>query len=242
MDILHISKKMIAALAFMLVLGSCGEREIQETYLPQPDWLASAPVVTINTLAEINELWRSRERCCVSEKKLTKNNREFYASCYDMIARGAGTDETFKCMHLMSNGMPKPVRYELYNRILDEHYDHKSPTDNCVNCAPADKVTRTVRSLASLEYGNGQPQKAIDLIEKVFADRGSEISAFIQVESLALLAWFYEEQQSIPSEKYDWLKSAYETNRAILMPRSGSKYDLNRLGDRLAELSEMTEL
>ena len=239
---LHISLKLIPTLILILILGGCSEREILETYLPQPVWLASTPVVTINTLSEISELWRSRKRCCVSKKKLTKNNRELYASCYDMIARGAGTDETFQCVYLMSTGMSGDIRYQLYNRILDEHYDYKSPTNNCSNCAPADKVARTVSGLANLEYRDGKPQVAIDLIEKIVADRGSEISAFIQIETLVNLAWYYREQQSISTEKYNWLKTTYETNKKILMQRSGSKSDLHRLGDYLTELSKMTVL
>ena len=238
----HLDLKLIPALMCILLMAGCEEKEITETYLPQPDWLASTPVVTINTLSEISDLWKSRERCCVSEKKLTKNNREMYASCYDMIARGAGNDETFQCIYLMSTGMSSDIRYELYNRILNEHYEHKSPTNNCTNCAPADKVTRAVSRLASLEYSDGKPQVAIDLVEKIFADRGSEISAFIQVESLAKLAWYYEEQQHISTETYNWLKDTYEKNKAILLQRSGSKRDLKRLGDRILQLSEMTDL
>jgi len=239
---MKIHLKLIPVLIVILVLAGCEKPEILETYLPQPDWLASTPVVTINTLSEITDLWQSRERCCISKKKLTKNNREMYASCYNMIARGAGNDETFQCIYLMSHGMSSDIRYELYTRILHEHYDHKSPTDKCTNCAPADKVTRTVSRLASLEYSNGKPQVAIDLVEKIFADRGSDISAFIQVESLLKLAWYYEEQQHISTEKYNWLKAAYEKNKAILLQRSGSRRDLKRLGDRLLQLSEMTDL
>ena len=225
------NKSLLSCTLFVLVglmMGSCQQaRDIPETFLPEPEWLAKAPLVSLNSYDDINTLWRSRERCCVSKKKLERNKREFYASCHDLISRRPSKEAKFQCIYLMSTNMELSVRRTLQQYIVDHYYDYPARTDNCRNCSPADKLARAASDLASIYAYDGDTAGGIALLQRVIRDKQHQMTSFIELETLNRLAFLYKKQGFLTTGNLDQLQQALTRHKGDSSKRGAFSANYN---------------
>lgn len=187
----------------------------------RPDWFADKPAKVVSNIAEVQELWSSKKRCCVDKEILLENNREFFRGCYNGVINNF-TDEKLvvKCLSLMSStSKDKDQRYIMNNYIVDNYVDHKNDISKCVNCGTGDTVTRTIKTLARQELALGNASAAMDLLEGILRDR-NDAALWIQVEALEQLGELYLdneftlEQKDFINKRFDGLLKASESNKA----------------------------
>lgn len=193
-----------------------------ETFLPEPEWLASTRAPVVNTRDEVLELWQSEERCCIAERKLEKNERELYKSCYVAVAEHPRDDDlVVMCMNLMTYSVDRAQSYEIYSMMLERYADHKDIVSGCANCAPADTIARASLSLSRLEYLNDNIRAAITVLEEVLSRRLDEISPWVQAELYTTLAKHYagynatSEQVSTIREAWQRLDDLQQTDEPV---------------------------
>lgn len=190
----------------LFLFQSCvKERDIPETFLPIPDWLPNTEIVRLDTLEEVSGLWQSKDRCCIDKDELVKNQREFYASCYDLIARSPGPQIVFKCLYLMDNGMEKATRRHILDYIANNYYSIRTSTEHCANCSPSDDITRAIRQLAMMESQQGEHQMGIARLKKLLHDKTGDITDWVELEVLESLAYIYTRTPAIEQRDLDFL-------------------------------------
>ncbi|MEE9319462.1 MAG: hypothetical protein V3U76_03355 [Granulosicoccus sp.] len=197
----------------VVLLSGCSQDtpETQaETFLPEPEWLASIRAPVVNTRDEVLALWQSEERCCIAERKLEKNEREFYKSCYVAVAEHPQDDGlVVMCMNLMTYSVKRAQRREIHHLILERYADHRDIITGCANCAPADTIARVSHGLSRTEYSDGNKRLAITLLEDILIQRQDEISPWVQTEMYTTLAKHYAGNNAT-SEQVSTIKEAWQ--------------------------------
>ncbi len=213
-----------ALLAVVVALAGCDADPPAAPELPEnrfqrqmekPDWLDDVDAPRVATADEVSALWRSKKRCCIAERKLRANNREFYKACYLAIGEHFDDEElVVKCLWLMTSGAEGDQRRQIRQYLVDHHFEYRGRTDNCANCAPADTVARVSRSLALDRLAAGRAQEASAVIERVLDERLDETSPWVQVELYESLARAYLELEATEARAAR-LQTAYERLRAM---------------------------
>lgn len=175
----------------------------------------------LNSVGELDTLWRGKKRCCVDEDTLLANNREFYKACYEGIVNNAENEElVVKCLWLMDIGADNSQRIDI-NRFLVENFrDHKNSVDRCGNCSPGDTVARATKDLARMERAEGQTDQAINLLEDLLDRRGGEVSLWVQTEIYEMLGGLYL-KSAVSNERKDRINTAYNRLSAARREDSG---------------------
>ncbi len=237
----------IAVLVALLAACDADPPEVPEQLLAnpfqrqmeKPAWLDDVEAPRVTTADEVSALWRSKKRCCVSERKLLANNREFYKACY--VAIGEHFDDealVVKCLWLMTAGAEGDQRRQIRQYLVDHHFGYRGRTDNCANCAPADTVARVSRSLAHDRLGAGRAREASGIIERVLDERLEEISPWVQVELYESLARAYLEA-GITEARATRLQAAYERLSALAASDEPVARRMDRLEAAYREASEL---
>ena len=221
------------------LLSACTDHSLDvETFLPEPEWIDSVKLVELSSAADVSQLWRSKKRCCISEGKLKKNQREFYKACYVAVARNPADKELVaKCLQLMDSGMEPAVRRLINEHFVSNYLYFESPIDRCSNCLPADPIANASRELAWLEYRSDNPYKAIEVVKNVLRVRMEEISPFVQMNLYVALAHFYT-TTGYSDEELKALLAARDRLRAHVKSRGASKHNFKDLERNISELLE----
>lgn len=177
--------------------------------IPKPDWFDSVVAPNLNSIEEIDTLWRGKKRCCIDKNILLDNNREFYKACYNAMINNPENEElVVKCLWLMDTGADGKQRTDIKRYLVNRYGTHKNSVSGCVNCAPADTVARVTHELANTEKYAGDIDGAIRMLEKLFDYRGGEISLWIQTEIYQTLGRFYI-ASAVTEERKERLQTAY---------------------------------
>ena len=177
--------------------------------IPKPDWFYSVLAPDLNSISEIDSLWRGKKRCCVAESILLDNNREFYKSCYNAIINNPDNEKlVVKCLWLMDTGADGNQRTDIKRFLVNSYGTHKNSVVGCVNCAPADTVARVTQELANVEKYSGNIDAAIRMLENLFDYRGGEISLWIQTEIYQTLGKLYM-SSAVTETRKERMKNAY---------------------------------
>ncbi len=202
-------------------LCACDNGESFESKIPQPAWYDSIELVELNSVGELDTLWRGKKRCCIDESTLLANNREFYKACYEGIVNNSENDElVVKCLWLMDVGADKDQRIEM-NRFLVENFgNHKNSVKRCSNCSPGDTVARVTKDLARMENAQGQIDHAIYLLEELLDNRRGEVSHWVQIEIYEVLANMYL-SSVVTNERKDRINSAYNRLSSVRREDNG---------------------
>ena len=221
------------------LLSGCNDHSTDvETFLPKPEWLDSVGAPVLNSVDDVTTLWRSKKRCCISDRKLKNNQQEFYKACYVAVATHS-KDQLLvaKCLQLMDSGMDEDVRYRINKHFVDNYFELKSPIDRCSNCLPADPIARSSRDLAWQESRRGNPQSAINIAQRVLDERIDEISPHVQLNLYAALAYFYAET-GYSAEQLSSLKQARDRLLPYKDANGASKGNFKTFNRYLGDLLE----
>lgn len=226
-------------LTVVSVLTACADHSVDvETFLPEPEWIDSVKVVELSSAEDVSQLWRSKKRCCINERKLKNNQREFYKACYVAVARNPADNALVaKCLQLMDSGMEPEVRRQINAHFVSNYFYFESPIDRCSNCLPADPIANASRELAWLEFRANNPHKAIEVVKNVLRARMEEISPFVQMNLYVALAHFYT-TTGYSDEELKALLAARDRLRAHVKSRGASKHNFKDLERNIGELLE----
>ena len=231
--------RIFIAFVAVLLLGGCKDHSTDvETFLPKPAWVDSIDAPILNTVEDVSTLWQSKKRCCVNKWTLQNNQREFYKACYVAVATHS-QDQLLvaKCLQLMDNGMERDVRYQIHQHYLDKYFYLKSLVDRCFNCSPADPLVNVVLNLAWIENYNDNPQRAIDIVQRVLDERIEEISPYRQMSLYEVLARFYR-KTGYSAEQLIVLKAARDRLRDHKDENRAATYNFKTLEKHLSDLLE----
>ena len=196
-------------ISLFAILYACSDGENFESKIPKPAWYNSIDLVELNSVDELDTLWRGKKRCCTDESTLLANNREFYKACYEGIVNNADNEElVVKCLWLMDVGADKDQQIEIDRFLVKNFSDHRNSVERCVNCSPGDTVARVTKDLARMEKSQGQTDHAISLLEDLLDSRRGEISLWVQTEIYQVLGDMYLSSE-VSNERKDRINSAY---------------------------------
>jgi hypothetical protein len=215
----------LALVVSAALLGACGNdasptpeeipANLFQRQIEKPTWFATLEVPSLSTANELDELWRSKRRCCIDERTLVANNREFYKACYEAIGRHFDDHVlVVQCLWLMDAGAEGDQRRQIKQFLVEHYFDHDNRVDNCANCSPADTVARVSRELALLHLRAGRPDEASRLLERVIDERQGKISPWVQTEIYGSLARIYQASEVTEVRKAR-LRTAYERLSAL---------------------------
>jgi len=156
----------------------------------KPAWWNTVEAPALATEAEVDTLWRSKQRCCIDAAQLDRNNREFFKACYKTVeSRPADERAAVKCLWLMDIAVPDKKTIKEF--LLANYYGHMANTTNCANCAAGDIVARVANDLAAQYEWAGKTAAAIELVEHALDERGKEVSIWAQAELYIHLGKLY---------------------------------------------------
>jgi len=163
----------------------------ESSIVPYFDWFEDIDAPQINNRKELNEIWRLKSRCCDDQSK--KNNREFYKACYIGLQNNPeDKDLEAHCLWLMDVALENREQFITHNELfLDKYFYFDKPTDNCINCEPANTSARIAEQLARMYSQNKQLDKAIHLLERMNDERADETSDWVLAENTTQLAELY---------------------------------------------------
>lgn len=228
------------AVAIVLTLMGCNERfdEVPETFLDEPAWLASTQAPTLESREDVLTLWQSEKRCCDDDQALFDNAKVLYKACYMAIANDSGNrDLVAQCLKLMTHQMPAPIVRTIHGHYLENYFDYRAPTDDCVNCLPGDHIARVSQDYArSIAYA-GNHKGALARLQHVLDKRGNEISPFIKMDLHANMAWYYQ-KSSFDKEDLAALQQAYTDLEPQPQSSRGVHQTYARFGKAIERLRE----
>ena len=217
-------------LCAVFAVAACAEREeIPETFLAAPDWLAATKAPAVSSVEEVLALWQSEKRNDSDREALFEKAKVMYKACYMAIANDPGNhDLVTQCLVLMSHQMPRDITRVNDRYFIDNYFEHKARTDNCVNCLPADDLARVSRSYArGISYA-GNYKGALATIMKVLDERGDEVSPYLQMELYDNIAWYYH-KSSFTAGELDNLEAAYQRLQPPQDSNGGTRSNYERL-------------
>lgn len=198
-----------------------------EQHIKRPHWYTAVEAPALNTIEELDQLWRSKKRCCIDKDILVANNREFYKGCYQGIVNNPKFEElVVKCLWLMGAGADRKQKKLIKYYLVDNYGLHENDTSRCANCAPADTVARVTHDVARIEHGKENTDGAIELLEEVLNRRGSQISPWVQTEMYTTLGQYYL-STTVSTERAQNITRAYQRLAAIATKDNGV---VNRIG------------
>jgi len=156
--------------------------------IPQPAWWDSVPrsALAINSLGDLLSVWQSGTNDEPSRQrfyKLTYQAILDHSGDEDLIAEGIG---------LMAYVVDSDDRFSLLKFGVDHFFSYDQRTDNCANCMVGDTVGEMVRDLAGAYISRGEPEAAIQIIQRLVDERGSDISAYnlaLTFETMSRAYW-----------------------------------------------------
>ena len=180
-----------------------------KTAIRKPAWFERVEAPLLSHSGEVSQLWQSKPRCCIDEKQLQANNREFYKACYQAIVNHPADElMVVKCLWLMDSGSDLKQRKLIKSYLVENYFYHENSTEGCVNCAPADTVSRVARELALIKVREGELEFAISLLERVLDERHAQISPWVLTEIYTSLAEIYLKAQ-LDDQRMQRVRTAY---------------------------------
>ena len=182
--------------------------------IKKPEWLGGVSATTVNNEEELDNLWRSKKRCCL-ESEVIADNRAFYKACTDAIARNPNDESlVVKCLWLMPVA-DSDNRIDVYRLLLSRYPNHKASVRDCVNCNSGDVIARATQEVAV--YDSMSPDKlesAIEMLEKVLEKRGSDTSTWVKLEIYRDLGGMYL-RSGVTEQRKQRLNDAYKEFEGI---------------------------
>jgi hypothetical protein len=142
--------------------------------IPQPAWWDSVPrsALAINSLGDLLSLWQSGTNDEPSRQR-------FYKLAYQAILDHSGDDDLAAvAIGLMAYVADSHDRLPLLKFGVDHFFSYKQRTDICANCMVGDTTGEMVRDLAETYIADGNPEAAVQIIERLVREREADISAY----------------------------------------------------------------
>jgi hypothetical protein len=142
--------------------------------IPQPAWWddVAAGTPAINSYGDLMGAWQSAGDDTISRER-------FYKAAYQGVVDHPGDQHlAATAIDVMAYGADVDDRLALLTFGVDHFFSYNQRTDNCANCQVGDAIGTIVRDLAEADIARGQPQAAIDLIQRLVVERGRDVSAY----------------------------------------------------------------
>jgi hypothetical protein len=156
--------------------------------IPRPAWWDSVPrsALAINSLGDLLSVWQSGTNDEPSRER-------FYKLAYQAILDHSGDDDLAAvAIGLMAYVTDSHDRLPLLKFGVDHFFSYKQRTDICANCMIGDTTGEMVRDLADAYIASGNPEAAVQIIERLVREREADISAYnlaLTFETLSRAHW-----------------------------------------------------
>jgi tetratricopeptide (TPR) repeat protein len=165
--------------------------------IPQPAWWDSVPrsALAINSLGDLLSVWQSGTNDEASRQrfyKLTYQAILDHSGDEDLIAEGIG---------LMAYVADSDDRFSLLKFGVDHFFSYDQRTNNCANCMIGDTVGEMVRDLAGAYISRGEPEAAIQIIQRLVDERESDVSAYNLALTFETMSRAYWEMKDVDGAK-----------------------------------------
>jgi len=142
--------------------------------VPQPAWWDNVPpsALAIHSLSDLLAIWQSGTNDEASR-------RRFHKLAYQAILDHPDDEHLVAtAIHLMAYTADSSDRFALVKFGVDHFFSYNQRTDNCANCKIGDTSGEMVRDLAEAYISRGEPDDAIQVIERLVRERDTDISAY----------------------------------------------------------------
>jgi hypothetical protein len=161
--------------------------------IPQPAWWDSVPpsALAINSLGDLMSVWQtsaSEEPARQRFYKLTYQAILDHSGDQDLIAEGIG---------LMAFVAGSGDRFSLLKFGVEHFFYYKQRTDICANCMVGDLSGQMVRDLAGEHISRGEPEMAIQIIQRLVDEREADISAYNLALTFEVMSRAYWEMKDV---------------------------------------------
>lgn len=156
--------------------------------IAQPVWWDSLPrsPLVIRSFGDLMAIWQSHTND-------EPARRRFYKLVYQAILDHPGDEDLVAVgIHLMSFAADSGGRFPLLKFGVDHFFSYNQRTDNCVHCKVGDTTGEMVRDLAGEYIARGEPEAAIEIIQRLVDERESDVSDYnlaLTFETMAEAYW-----------------------------------------------------
>jgi len=156
--------------------------------IPRPAWWGSVPdlPMKIDSLGDLQVVWEAH----LYE---TERKRQFFKAVYQAIVNHPDDEDLVTLGIQLMGHVETDYQFRLHRFYLDHFFYFNRRTDNCAsNCKAGELTGEIVRELAYDYIWKGEPQTAIELIQRLVQEREKDVSAYnlaLTFEALSRAYW-----------------------------------------------------
>ena len=172
--------------------------------VPKPAWWdsVSPSALKIDSLGDLMSVWQS-------ETSHQDGGKLFFKLAYQSILNHPEDRElVFMAIHLMFYVSDNESAFPLIKFGVENFFDHNQRTDNCAHCKIGDTTGEMVRDLAQLYVSRGDPDAAIEIIERLLT-RDKDISDYnwaLTFEVLSRAHWAKDQKEKAMEDIQEGLR------------------------------------